>query len=421
MRYILSLFVLFFYFNSSAQYVYKIKADSVKITNDSCTAELILENSTKAVKGFLYNKGNGRTEFRRALLKISDTCYVIGADTLTLRASNTGTPLSSILSAAANNTINNQGYIQEWKWDNLGGTNGLSLNGNTTGAANNAQRLLNVELRGANSNLNQLTTTGYFSNTKTGINNTNRAITAIADSGVNNIAIYAFTPQTENSYSGYFYGGAFFANFVRMAVNPNNNATIIGDLNGLHLTTKNDKDILMYTGGNTGYVRVTDRFSVSSSNGDAAHLNLTPYTIQTTRPYMDLNIGVNNDYTLRIKAPDGKIGIGYNIPTPPEMLSVNGNLALITPGNKLKVATGSNASIGTATLSSGTITVNTTAVSSSSIIIVNYNSPSGTLASGLAAPTSSIVNGTSFVIRSLTSSGTTNTSDNSTVNWWIIN
>ncbi|MGN6294063.1 MAG: hypothetical protein ACTHMV_15055 [Chitinophagaceae bacterium] len=53
-----------FYYSSNAQFVYKIKADSVKITNDSCTAELIIENSTKNVQGYLYNKGNGRTEFR---------------------------------------------------------------------------------------------------------------------------------------------------------------------------------------------------------------------------------------------------------------------------------------------------------------------------------------------------------------------
>lgn len=51
-------------YTSNAQFVYKIKADSVKITNDSCSAELIIENSTKNVQGYLYNKGNGRTEFR---------------------------------------------------------------------------------------------------------------------------------------------------------------------------------------------------------------------------------------------------------------------------------------------------------------------------------------------------------------------
>jgi len=65
-----------------AQYVYKIKADSVLITNDSCTAELNLENSTKNVKGFLYNKGNGRTEFRKGLFKLNDSLYQSGGDTM---------------------------------------------------------------------------------------------------------------------------------------------------------------------------------------------------------------------------------------------------------------------------------------------------------------------------------------------------
>jgi hypothetical protein len=68
----------------SAQFVYKIKADSVKITNDSCDAELILENSTKGTKGFLYNYGNGRTHFQKGLIKLSDSTYIIGADTLNL-------------------------------------------------------------------------------------------------------------------------------------------------------------------------------------------------------------------------------------------------------------------------------------------------------------------------------------------------
>lgn len=65
-----------------SQFIYKIKADSVLITNDSCNAELNLENSTRSVKGFLYNKGNGRTEFRKGVIKINDTAYLIGADTL---------------------------------------------------------------------------------------------------------------------------------------------------------------------------------------------------------------------------------------------------------------------------------------------------------------------------------------------------
>jgi hypothetical protein len=71
-----------------AQYIYKIKADSVRIYNDSCTAELILENSTKDTVGFLYNKGNGRTEFRRALIPLGNMKYLIGRDTFDLSSIN---------------------------------------------------------------------------------------------------------------------------------------------------------------------------------------------------------------------------------------------------------------------------------------------------------------------------------------------
>ncbi|MES1250251.1 MAG: hypothetical protein ABUL46_06170, partial [Chitinophaga rupis] len=64
-----------------AQYVYTIKADSVKITNCD-SAELIIENHTQGVPGFLFNTGNGRTIFKRAVVRLDDTSYLLGADTL---------------------------------------------------------------------------------------------------------------------------------------------------------------------------------------------------------------------------------------------------------------------------------------------------------------------------------------------------
>jgi hypothetical protein len=100
--------------------------------------------------------------------------------------------------------------------------------------------------------------------------------------------------------------------------------------------------------------------------------------------------------------------------TPTDMLEVTGNLALMTAGNKIKIATGSNASLGTATLVGGTVTVSTTAVATASKIFVSCDTPGGTQGF-LSAPTASIVNATSFVINS--SSG----ADVSTVNWWIVN
>src|SRR5882757_4076800 len=71
----------------SAQYVYTIKADSVKITNCD-SAELIIENHTQAIPGFLFNTGNGRTIFKRGVLKLNDSLYLIGADTLKYNAWN---------------------------------------------------------------------------------------------------------------------------------------------------------------------------------------------------------------------------------------------------------------------------------------------------------------------------------------------
>jgi hypothetical protein len=50
--------------SACAQYISNLKADSVMISGACETVELIIENSTKNVPGFLYNKGNGVTEFR---------------------------------------------------------------------------------------------------------------------------------------------------------------------------------------------------------------------------------------------------------------------------------------------------------------------------------------------------------------------
>lgn len=63
-------------------------------------------------------------------------------------------------------------------------------------------------------------------------------------------------------------------------------------------------------------------------------------------------------------------------------------------------------------LSSGTITINTTRVTSSSVILLTHATSSGTL--GILS-VGTIINGTSFVINS------TDSSDTSTVNWLIIN
>lgn len=83
----LLIFSLLVSITSFSQRNYKINSDSVLISNDTSNAELNLENSTRNVNGFLYNKGNGRTEFRKAVIKINDSLYLIGGDTVNLHGS----------------------------------------------------------------------------------------------------------------------------------------------------------------------------------------------------------------------------------------------------------------------------------------------------------------------------------------------
>jgi len=124
------------------------------------------------------------------------------------------------------------------------------------------------------------------------------------------------------------------------------------------------------------------------------------------------NSGGTTSTAALVVRDDSRVGIGTNAPA--EKLSVAGNVELTTAGNKLKIATGSNASMGTATLVAGTVTVSTTAVATGSTIFLTCNTPGGTQGF-LSAPAASIVNGTSFVINS------SSVTDTSTVNWWIIN
>lgn len=84
----------------------------------------------------------------------------------------------------------------------------------------------------------------------------------------------------------------------------------------------------------------------------------------------------------------------------------------INTGFKLTIGTGSNASIGTGTLSAGTATISTTAVTASSLVFLTDTSNGaniGTLSVG------TITAGTSFVVNS------SNALDASTFNWWIVN
>lgn len=91
----------------------------------------------------------------------------------------------------------------------------------------------------------------------------------------------------------------------------------------------------------------------------------------------------------------------------------NGNLTLGTAGNKINITTGTNASAGTGTLSGGTVTISTTAVTASSLIFLTDTNSSIVNVGSLTVSSKSA--GVSFTVNS------TNIADTSTFNWFIVN
>lgn len=85
MKFLLTILLILCLFAAKSQTI-PIYGDTIKILSRRDNAELILLNSTRAVKGFLYNDGTGKTSFHHGAIKINDSLWLIGADTLKLKA-----------------------------------------------------------------------------------------------------------------------------------------------------------------------------------------------------------------------------------------------------------------------------------------------------------------------------------------------
>ncbi len=99
-------------------------------------------------------------------------------------------------------------------------------------------------------------------------------------------------------------------------------------------------------------------------------------------------------------------------------VTMSGNLTLNTAGGKILITEGSNASVGTATLVLGTVTVTTSACTSSSRVFTQYVSKG---AGNLGAEILCVPGSGSFVITSVGTNGATTTTDTGTLQWWVIN
>lgn len=141
--------------------------------------------------------------------------------------------------------------------------------------------------------------------------------------------------------------------------------------------------------------------------------------------------GVSNGYaiwadgTSDLNILAGKLRVGANT-NPSATLDVtgdasvtSGNLVMATAGKGLQVKEGSNARMGTATLSSGTVTVSNTSVTASTRIFVSRASANSSTGIGALA-VGTVTASTSFVINALKADASTETNDVSIVNWVLL-
>lgn len=128
--------------------------------------------------------------------------------------------------------------------------------------------------------------------------------------------------------------------------------------------------------------------------------------------------GFTNNISIYGKLTNGQVVLGYNAGTAAVTINsvgVNqsvGNFSLSTVGSGIQIKSGTNATVGTATLSAGTVTVSTNKVTANSIIMISDQG--GSITNLGIIYISAKTAGTSFVITS------SNILDASTVGWWIL-
>ena len=169
-------------------------------------------------------------------------------------------------------------------------------------------------------------------------------------------------------------------------------------------------------GGNGSNIIITSGVGGNSTNGTGgtggniilqASAGGTGSSSNGITGSISFNIGNNTKMNL---SSNGNLLVGTSSDNNNGSLQVSGNISLETVGNSFNIKGGTNASVGTASLVGGTVTVNNTSVNSNKLIFLSVQTDGGTV--GNLSYT--INTGVSFTINS------SNVLDTSLVNWWII-
>lgn len=169
------------------------------------------------------------------------------------------------------------------------------------------------------------------------------------------------------------------------------------------------------------------RISNTSASGDY-RWDILNYSSAYDATYGNKLVFTTPGYSscMLITTSGGTPRVGIDVASPAATLDVggsttmSGNLSLNTAGGGVFVKEGTNATMGVATLASGSVTVSTTKVTANSRIFLTANSNSGTEYGIVKVSARSA--GTSFTITSYRGNNTTTTAtgDTSTVAWIIV-
>lgn len=200
-----------------------------------------------------------------------------------------------------------------------------------------------------------------------------------------------------NTFNYQTYGGNIW--YITIPVNTIGTITDITNENG-------DGQVITIKSGSSGTGNLTITYNSSTiRTSTGTDLVLTSGQFATFINRSGIWFEVSNSSTVLNKLNTASPAFTGN-------MTGTGNISLTSAGNKLNIATGTNASVGIATLASGTITISTTAVTANSIILITAQQ-TGNLIGVLRV--SAKTTGTSFVISSSVST------DTAVVGWMIIN
>lgn len=173
--------------------------------------------------------------------------------------------------------------------------------------------------------------------------------------------------------------------------------------------------------GGTGYI-----LSVSQSSRPAASTTGNRLYVNSTGEYASVrrNNAASADIFREFVYPDANITLTYQAPSAgnADIVAYLGTSQTHTAsptysvGNGPKYTTGTNARVGTSTLTTGSVTVANTSVTANTKVRIQLASTSGTLGAMYAYTVSA---GIGFTITSVTAAGATNTLDLSTIDWYL--